>query len=94
MYKNDVGKGGICDHEAYEAKKIKIFFLLCEPITPTPFLYTYILLRAFEVTLLFQFAHHDLLDVRIAFALCLARWHSYALGHHLMMHIFFSHKKT
>ena len=35
-------KGGICAHEAYEAKKIKIFFLLCEHITPTQFLYIYI----------------------------------------------------
>ena len=27
MYKNDVGKGGrVYVHEAYEAKKIKIFF--------------------------------------------------------------------
>ena len=25
-------KGGVCDHEAYESKKIKIFFLLCEHI--------------------------------------------------------------
>jgi hypothetical protein len=28
-------KGEVYVHEAYEAKKIKIFFLLCEYITPT-----------------------------------------------------------
>jgi hypothetical protein len=44
MYKNDVGKGGVCDHEAYEAKKIKYKILLCEYIAPTSFLYKYILL--------------------------------------------------
>ncbi len=38
-------KGGVCDHEAYESKKIKIFFLLCEHIAPTSFLYIYILLK-------------------------------------------------
>ena len=39
MYKNDVGKGGVYVHEAKT-----IFFLLCEYITPTSFLYIYILL--------------------------------------------------
>jgi hypothetical protein len=43
MYKNDVGKGGVCAHEAYEATK-KIFFLLCEYMGPTSFLYKSILL--------------------------------------------------
>jgi len=28
MYKNDVGKGGVYAHEAYEAKKQKYFFAL------------------------------------------------------------------
>ena len=37
-------KGGVYAHEAYEAKKIKIFFLLRECMGPTSFLYIYILL--------------------------------------------------
>jgi len=37
-------KGGVYDNEAYGAKKIKIFFWLCEYITPTSFLHIYILL--------------------------------------------------
>ena len=35
-------KGGVYAHEAYEAKKVKIFFLLCEYMGPTSFC-TYIL---------------------------------------------------
>jgi hypothetical protein len=44
-------KGVVYVHEAYEAKKIKIFFWLCEHITPTSFLYIYILLMACAVVL-------------------------------------------
>jgi hypothetical protein len=53
MYNNDVGKGGICDHEAYEAKKN----LLCEHIAPTSLLYISILLT---YTYIHTYIHTDI----------------------------------